>query len=553
MLSLNKLDIIVLLYYLYSLVRLIFTENVPVINNNFTILTLILSFYFIFKYLFQKYTVTLVNSAFILILSFCTAVFFQAIIGLFQAHNLFGFYSGHFITTGSFENPSPYAGYIASALPFAFGLYLLFNKKYKLNKILKYTGLLTFTACVLLLPLTKERGDWLAAISGMTVVVYYKYDLRKKFMTILNTVYKKILMAIFLVALISAIMVGLYNIRPVSAFGRILMWKVTTNIIKDYPVFGAGYNRFAQIYGNYQADYFSEKKRDPLEVYVAGNVRRAHNEFIQHFAELGIVGFFLVISIFFIAIVRTNELKKNNECEYTLESKLVIASKSSLTAIGVSSLFAFPLQILPTLINFIFLLSMVSAFGFKKYKQINIPTKFLKIIAFPFALLIVIFAVEEYKMFESNKKWKEAKMLTATGIYDEAIQKYEEIYQDYKENGDFLLNYGGALYFNGEYRKALKVFNETKKYNSSNNLYILLGNVYNALSNYKKAEASYKKAINIIPNRLYPRYLLVKSYIKANNYKKAIELAKIVLSMKAKFLSTAEQQIKSELIQLLKQ
>ena len=177
---------------------------------------------------------------------------------------------------------------------------------------------------------------------------------------------------------------------------------------------------------------------------------------------------------------------------------------------------------------------------------------FSKIIALPVALLILIFAVKEYKLFESNIKWKEAKILTTTGMYGEAIPKYTEIYQDYRENSDFLLNYGGALYFGGKYRKALKVLNKAKKYNSSNNLYILLGNVYNELGNYTQAETSYKRAVNIIPNRLYPRYLLVKSYIKANNNKKAKKLAEEVISMKAKFLSVAEKQIKSELTQLLK-
>ena len=60
-LSINKLDIVVLLYYLYSFVRLIFTTNVPIINDNFTILTLIILFYFVFKFLFQKYSVHLMK------------------------------------------------------------------------------------------------------------------------------------------------------------------------------------------------------------------------------------------------------------------------------------------------------------------------------------------------------------------------------------------------------------------------------------------------------------------------------------------------------------
>lgn len=549
--SINKLDIAIILYYMYSFIRLIFTKQSTFINNSFINLSIAMLFYFVFKGLFQKYHLKLNFPAFILLLVFCITGFLEAVIGLLQAHNLFGFYSSNFPAVGSFDNPSPYAGYISSVLPFAFGLYLLLNKNNNFNKILKYMGLLTFTACILLLPLTKERGDWLAALSGMLVVVYYKYGLGKNFIIILNTTYKKILMAITVVALIAAMMVGLYNIRPVSAFGRLLMWKVTTSIIKDYPVFGAGYGRFSQIYGNYQANYFSEKKREPLEIYVAGNVRRAHNEFIQHFAEFGIIGFLLLAYFLFTAFIKHNKLLKKDNNQYDLKSKLVISSKASLTAIVVSSMFAFPLQILPTFINFIFVLSIISSFGFKQYKQLNIPVKVSKVYVFAAMILILFLAVKEYKLFESNKEWKEAKILTSAGIYKRAVQKYSDIYNDYDKNGDFLLNYGGALYFSGKYKEALNILNNAKNYNSSNNLYILLGNVYNDLEGYKLAELSYKKAINIIPNRLYPKYLLVKSYLKAKKNNKAKRLAEEVINMKAKFSSTAEKQIKNELVHLL--
>ena len=550
--SINKLDIVIILYYTYSSIRLFFTKQNTFINNSFINISIAMLFYFVFKGFFQKYRLKLNSPAFLLLLFFCISGFLEAVIGLLQAHNLFGFYSSNFTAVGSFDNPSPYAGYISSVLPFAFGLYLLLKKNNNFNKILKYMGLLTFTACILLLPLTKERGDWLAALSGMLVVVYYKYDLGKRFIIIFDKAYKKILMAISVVALISAMMVGLYNIRPVSAFGRILMWKVTTNIIKDYPVFGAGYGRFSQIYGNYQAKYFAGKKRDPLEIYVAGNVRRAHNEFIQHFAELGIIGFLLLSNILFTAFFRHEKLLTKDNNQYDLKNKLLISSKASLTAITVSSMFAFPLQIIPTYLNFILMLSIISSFGFAHYKQLVLPVV-SKVYMLAAMILISFFAVKEYKLFESNKKWKEAKILTSAGIYKEAIQKYYEIYNDYDKNGDFLVNYGGALYYSGKYKEALVVLSKAKNYNSSNNLYILLGKIYHDLGNYKRAELSYKKAINIIPNRLYPKFLLVKSYLKNNNYKKAKQLAEGIINMEAKFESTAEKQIKNELSELLKQ
>ncbi len=555
--SLNKLDFLILLYYGYNFIRLIFTEHVPIYNDKFIILTFLIGYYFLFKIFFINSKLDKNYIIVALIVSFCLASFLQSLIGLFQVHSLFGFHSGYFKSVGSFDNPSPYSGFVVSTLPFALGLYVFFTKSSKQCIILKYVGLLTFIVGVLVLPHTKIRGDWLALLGGIFVVLYYKYELKKKYKAIFNNKIKTVALVISTISLLALLIVGLYNIRPASAFGRLLIWKVSANIIVDYPIFGAGFNRYEQIYNNYQADYFAKNKRDEFEIYVADDVRYAHNDFIEQFAELGIIGLLLFVSIIINSFFEKGTLSNSNEINPTAITQLqilVILSKSSLVTIVVSSFFAFPFQILPTTINFIFLLSISSQSSYEKDKEgINTQMRkgLVKVGGIILLTLLVTFTYIVVKQYEANKKWKEAKKLSLIANYKNAIKTYSKIYAEYKSDGLFLLNYGGTLSLAGEHKKALIKLEEATRNNSSNKLYILLGNSYTALEEYEIAERYYKHSSNIIPNRLYPKYMLVKSYVNGNEIGKAKRLAIEILNMKEKISSNATNQIKNEIREIL--
>ncbi len=61
------------------------------------------------------------------------------------------------------------------------------------------------------------------------------------------------------------------------------------------------------------------------------------------------------------------------------------------------------------------------------------------------------------------------------------------------------------------------------------------------------AEKYYKLSINLIPNRLYPNYLLAKFYLDTEQIEKAKMIADNVLEMEAKVNSSASEDIFKEM------
>jgi len=77
-------------------------------------------------------------------------------------------------------------------------------------------------------------------------------------------------------------------------YERLNIWRVGLKIFKDYPFFGVGDIDLGNIYRKYKDDYLKE------------NFGHLHNNFMQWFVTLGIIGFaaimFMLVSIFFLNI-----------------------------------------------------------------------------------------------------------------------------------------------------------------------------------------------------------------------------------------------------------
>jgi tetratricopeptide (TPR) repeat protein len=79
-----------------------------------------------------------------------------------------------------------------------------------------------------------------------------------------------------------------------------------------------------------------------------------------------------------------------------------------------------------------------------------------------------------------------------------------------------------------------------------------MGEAYSNLGNYQKSERCFLHAIALMPNRMYPRYLLAKLYIKSHQIKKAKLLANEINSMPIKIESSATAEMKTEINELIK-
>ncbi|ASB47934.1 O-antigen ligase family protein [Alkalitalea saponilacus] len=262
----------------------------------------------------------------------------QAILGLMQLYGFEKSFHGLFSITGTFHNPGPFSGFVVSGLPLALGV-ICYTKihgdsteKHRgiylkwVNIILPY-GLIakyaiqtlawiTLIAILLILPPAQSRAAWIAGIAGSLFVLAghprllaFKENLRNKFLSLKKPIRILLLTAILLPLATAAF--GLYTMKQGSADGRLLMWQVTSQLIKERPITGHGAGAFNALYMNEQANWFSSGKGTEAQAMVAGSPEAPFNEPLKLWLEKGLIGILIVGGILYLIFFkkRTNNQK----------------------------------------------------------------------------------------------------------------------------------------------------------------------------------------------------------------------------------------------------
>lgn len=552
-LSLSRLDIVLVALLIYIVTnRYLFQTNYSFSIRYIELLGMGF-LYLIFKTLDIK-------AFYWLLLAIVISGIIQAVYGNLQ---LLGYYSSNhsgFKLTGSYFNPGPYAGFLTSVFPIALGLYLfrekvisslvLFDASKKRGLILntttkllfEYVPLLGIISIVLIIPATQSRASWLAVLISSLLLFEPRYHIIKMLFKQLNKV-KKIILIAGSILIMGAALFGVYYFKKGSSDGRLFIWKVTTEIIKDNPFFGVGFDRFKAHYMNYQAHYFSEHG-ETQEALVADNTYYAFNEFIQFITEQGVFGF-IILTLILYYIIKTSARKENQE--------LSVILKISLLSIGVFAFFSYPMEILPIKLIMLVSLAGLALLDQSKIKlshfKISSPIEIaLKTSVIGSILLITVFCFNYVNRLDASfKNWKFAQSSYQYGDYESAIEEYEDAYPELKNNGEFLMNYGKALSVYKQNRKAVEILEQAKTHLNTTIIETALGDTYKNIKQYKEAETAYKHAANMIPSRFYPFYLIAKLYDESGQKEKAVVMAKNILEKEIKIPSTAIKEIQQEM------
>ena len=165
-----------------------------------------------------------------------------------------------------------------------------------------------------------------------------------------------------------------------------------------------------------------------------------------------------------------------------------------------------------------------------------------------FSFLFIKSKVAIYKAFTD---WKYANYFLATNSPQIAIETYEELYPALKREGMFLQQYGKALSLNGDHKKSVDILNQATAYGSDIYLYATLGDNYKALGQKEKAAAAYQKAIDMAPHKFFAPYLLATLHFETGDTARARQIAKKLLKKPVKVHSTAIDEIKQEMKNIL--
>lgn len=488
----------------------------------------------------------------------------QSIYGNLQLYGLIASNHSLFKITGGFFNPGPYAGYLAIIFPMALILYLystsnIKEKEPELNivllrkpfyvgtRVLRFISLMTLITIVLVLPSTRSRAAWLAVILSSSYILINKYKIPKIVKNRFNSGLVKIALIVFSIFFIIIIIYGLYTMKKDSSDGRLLIWKVSLEMIRQKPLLGYGYNRFEANYMNFQARYFHLKENQKMTI-VADNTTRAFNEYLQITAENGIIGLLIVLAIawscFFTQLAYKNILHK----------PFITMSRMSLLAYGIFAFFSYPLEIIPVKLCICICLAWIAT----NQKSISVKTIPLVVNArslYPIQImvsvtglaLLLLLSISLNNKYKTCKKWKQAYTTYLVGAYETSASMFQKLYNPLKFKGEYLLNYGKACSMANENIQAVKVLTRSAGFLPNTIVFTAMGDSYKAMGKVKEAEQAYIKAAYMLPDRFYPKYLLAKLYNETGEQSKACAIANELLTKKVKIESKAIEKIKEEM------
>jgi len=323
-------------------------------------------------------------------------------------------------------------------------------------------------------------------------------------------------------------------------------------MIGEKVLFGFGYHRFKANYLNYQAAYFSSEfsannsEGGNAEAIVADNSTRAFNEYLQMTTEGGIVGILIVLAIgwsFFFGA------SKNNGHQATS-----VAAKMGALAFGVFALFSYPTEILPIKLCVTICLAYIASnqkclhvMVFQGFLPIGIARRVWKAISLVMITITLLLTISLNDSYNSYKSWKQAYFTYQMGAYEASLEEYQEKYEQLKNNGEYLVNYGKACSMAGEHKQAIEVLMRAEQFLPNTIVYTAMGDSYKKLHKSMEAEQAYLKAAHMLPDRFYPKYLLAKLYDETNQQAKAVQTANELLLKDVKVKPMAVDEIKVEM------
>lgn len=544
--KMNWLDLLAAVFSLYLIANYLFISDVYV-PAKFLNLLYVLALYFPFRIITSVYG----DVKYYIFAILIAGGLIESVIGLKQALGFARSNHGLYNITGTFFNPGPYGGYLAVIM--AMSLYYIIKYYYYFERLLKniikkplillrkpeiflYLACwTTFIISFIIFFAVMSRGAMVALAAAVVVMLLLQKRSRKAAVQFVKK-NKKLSIAVLLLCVVSVIAVTavLYNHKKDSAAGRFHIWSMSSQIITDNPCFGSGFGTFFREYAGVQAGYFRANPDSP-SVSIAGCPEYKFNEYLGLGVEAGLVGLCLFLSIAGFAIYAL--LRNKDPFGYGLIALLVFALSSYPFAI-------IPFQALLVL----FISSGASYLGRDKF----VYSKPLLVII---SIIILIASVSLKGIYEEKieavKEAKSVSMLYNSEIYESVVKDYAVLYPLMKDDQRFMFEYGRTLNKTGAYIKSNAVLKEGASLSCDPMFYNVIGNNYKALGDFGLAEQYYTYAFDVLPNRLYPLYLLMQLYEESEQFGKAKDMAERVCAFEPKVRSSATDDMQKDAKEIL--
>ena len=505
--KLKAIDILCLVYFIYNLLWLLVTSKTKNIET-------IYLFFFLAMLYINIRNISSIYYKYILY-SFPFIVISHFIYYICCENPYYFLYEHKGVFTGFLHNSGLWGEFVAMTLICNIGLIHL-NKKSK-----KTSTLLIFVSFIVSFMLyeSDSRASWLSFAIG--ILTFFSP-------LIIKHLPKSIIIRtgslLILICLCTYLISGLYSYKKDSADGRILIWKISLEMVKDKPILGYGFDGFRKNYMNYQAAYLQEKQLPETINNLADDNHHAFNEFLRIIIEQGIIG----VIILFIFLTTIGYTIYKYKLYIDTVSRTII---SCLTALLFFSFFSYPLSTFHINALIVILLAGLAC------SSQDTPIWKLQIrsisLIIPYSIIFFISSVYLFSYSKANSDW----LNTLKGVYtnDNIL---EEARKKLSGNPYFLSTYGKYLNKKKRYSKAASILSQSIKEYPSYYTVMELGISYKAQKKYTEAMHCFYKAMHMIPHKIKPLYFMMELYYDQKDYKSAIQLSNRILCKQPKIRSS---------------
>ena len=505
--KLKAIDILCLVYFIYNLLWLLVTSKTKNIETIYLFFFLAMLYINIRNISSIYYKYILYSFPFIVISHFIYYICWE--------NPYYFLYEHKGVFTGFLHNSGLWGEFVAMTLICNIGLIHL-NKKSK-----KTSTLLIFVSFIVSFMLyeSDSRASWLSFAIG--ILTFFSP-------LIIKHLPKSIIIRtgslLILICLCTYLISGLYSYKKDSADGRILIWKISLEMVKDKPILGYGFDGFRKNYMNYQAAYLQEKQLPETINNLADDNHHAFNEFLRIIIEQGIIG----VIILFIFLTTIGYTIYKYKLYIDTVSRTII---SCLTALLFFSFFSYPLSTFHINALIVILLAGLAC------SSQDTPIWKLQIrsisLIIPYSIIFFISSVYLFSYSKANSDW----LNTLKGVYtnDNIL---EEARKKLSGNPYFLSTYGKYLNKKKRYSKAASILSQSIKEYPSYYTVMELGISYKAQKKYTEAMHCFYKAMYMIPHKIKPLYFMMELYYDQKDYKSAIQLSNRILCKQPKIRSS---------------
>jgi len=449
----------------------------------------------------------------------------EAVWGLLQVYGYEPSNHSLYALTGSFYNPGPYSGFLAMCLPLALHEWLTGKG------IRKHLALVALVLMGVVLPSGMSRSAWLAALvaSGYVVAMHYREKLYR---------YWKVVLAGGLLLILLGI--GAYHWKKDSADGRLLMWKVASQVMLEHPWQGIGWECVAGAYGEAQERYFASGIATEQEVHVAGAPEYVFNEYLQVAMAWGVPMLLVCLLVLVGGWCIAHRRKQYGLC-------------GALLSFGVFAFSSYPLQFPLFVFSLVLLWVGCILSGLPHQKRWGRVT----------AVTLMLIALmgggwlysHQQQKEETKDKWERCRVLYQSGAYSQAVESYAEHYEGMKLDARYLFEYGHALHKLHCNEESNRILQEALEVSSDPMILNIIGKNFQEMQQYKEAEHWLLRSTHRLPGRIYPYYLLAKLYQEAGDHfpsEKMDWAIRMVLETEPKVHSRAIDEMREEVKRIAK-